>query len=340
MDAESLCTERGLPAGVPVAVLPVARRLRGQAMRALGQQLESDERVETATLLDELLLPLRVEPDWPGPMAPQRVLGGWVQADVTDDDLDTLHQLRELLPDADPETFAATAQQWRLPVLPYRRLAPLGRPAFPSPAEPQAEPQTQVRMEVNGLRVLDLTALWAGPFATALLADNGAEVVKIDPDCRPDGFGERPNLYTALNRNKEIYSLDLRVGHDRSEFVQLVQWADVLISSFSRRVLPNLGFDAEALRRLNPRLRTVAIVGFPSGSPESEWLAYGTGIHAMSGLGLIGEVAQAAPIAYPDPLTGYLAVSAVLSGVSTEVSLSLAGQLVAGEALLQTSNRP
>ena len=300
-------------------------------MHAMGQGLATpadiDDPVDTALVLDELLLPLRLEPDWPGPMAPQRVRGGWVQADVTDDDLDTLDRLRAALPDADPEEFAAAAQQWRLPVLPYRRfdaIAPVNRtPTLPARPDHPVEPER--------LRVLDLTSLWAGPFATALLADHGAEVVKIDPDCRPDGFGERPNLYTALNRNKEIISLDLRYGPDRSQFDDLLLWADVLISSFSRRVLPNLGLGGDDLRQRNPRLRTVAIVGFATGVFESDWLAYGSGIHAVSGLGLAGGVAQATSVAYPDPLTGYLAVGAVLSGVSCEVPLSLSGQLVAAE---------
>ncbi len=332
MDAEA-----PLPPGVPTAVLPVAKRLRRGAMRALGQRDEVDDVIDTAAVLDELLLPLRLESDWPGPMAPQRVLGGWVQADVTDDDLDTLDRLRAVLPDADPEAFAAAAQQWRLPVLPYRRLG-VAVPPGPTRSQPSRSQSSRSEHPLvpDGLRILDLTSLWAGPFATALLADHGADVVKIDPDCRPDGFGERPNLYTALNRNKEILSLDLRFGPDRAEFDDLVRWADVLVSSFSRRVLPNLGLSDAELRELNPRLRTVSIVGFAAGTAESDWLAYGSGIHAVSGLGLTDGAARAASVAYPDPLTAYLTVGAVLSGESTEVPLSLAGQLVAAEASLRS----
>lgn len=335
MDAEPRVQQPGASL-LSAAAVAVGRRLRSGALP--GSIDEADDQ-----LLDELLLPLRVEPDWPGPMAPQRAGNGWVQADLTDTDLDAFDRLRSLHPHDDAEALACHAQEWRLPVLPYRaahdRWKPERRPrSSPEPTPPVEPSVAPAESGVASLRILDLSSLWAGPFATSLLARLGATVVKVDADCRPDGFRDRAHLYARLNNLKEIVDLDLRQPADRQRFERLVCWADVMVTSFSRRVLPNLGYGRPALLALNPALSTVAIVGFPSGSLEAEWLAYGSGIHAVCGLGIDERrgTARAAPVAYPDPLTGYLAVQATRAltraGGLVEVSLAEAGALVADEA--------
>lgn len=279
-----------------------------------------------ATLATELLLPLIVEPDWPGPAAPLPVGNGWVQADLTDEDVDTFDRLRASLTDAGPEELAAAAQEWRLPVLPYRH------PGVDA-GLPEQRPAQRLPGSLDGVRVLDLSSLWAGPLCTHLLQAAGATVTKLDPDCRPDGFRERPQLYRQLNDGKEIIDLDLRQPHDRGTFEALAKKADLLVHSFSRRVMPNLGYDHEQLRAINPALGSVAISAFPLGSPEQDWLAYGSGIHAVTGLGLVSGRAKPAPVAYPDPLTGYAAARAALQVLDTsdhiEVTLAAAGVAVA-----------
>jgi hypothetical protein len=259
----------------------------------------------------DLVLPLAIEPDWPGPADPLAVGDGWVQADITDDDRDTLDRLRATMPNATAEQLATAAQTWRLPVLPYRPLPTNAAPSRPLPSEEF----TGSGMSMAGLKVVDLSSLWAGPLCTQLLADAGAEVTKVDPDCRPDGFRERPHLYAQLNTGKTIVDLDLRRPNDRDAFEDLLRHADLLVDSFSRRVLPNLGYDAAALQRLNPTMARVSIVAFPTGCPEQDWLAYGSGIHAVSGLGLATGRAKASAVAYPDSLTGYAAFHAARSVV-------------------------
>ena len=303
---------------LPAGALDVARSWRPWA-------------VDDATLATELLLPLVVEPDWPGPVEPRPVGDGWVQADLTDEDLDTFDRLRATLPGTGPEELAAAAQEWRLPVLPYRPL-PTGQ-AHPDRPRTANAPRAVNPPSLEAIHVLDLSSLWAGPLSTHLLQTAGATVTKLDPDCRPDGFRERPNLYRQLNDGKKVVSLDLRQPDDRATFEALVRDADLLIHSFSRRVMPNLGYDHEKLRTINPTLTTVAISAFPLGSPEQDWLAYGSGIHAVTGLGLSTGRARPSAVAYPDPLTGYAAASAALRTVGTpthtEVALATAGFAVA-----------
>ncbi len=281
---------------------------------------------DDSTLATELLLPLIVEPDWPGPVDPLPVGDGWVQADLTDDDLDTFDRLRATLHRAGPEELAAAAQEWRLPVLPYRPLQ-VGTGLLVAPSE------RRPFRTLEGVQVVDLSSLWAGPLCSHLLQRAGANVIKVDPECRPDGFRERPRLYHWLNEGKDIIDLDLRRDGDRSTFETLVGQADLLIHSFSRRVMPNLGYGHEQLRSLNPALATVAISAFPSGSPEQDWLAYGSGIHAVTGLGLTTGRAKPAAVAYPDPLTGYAAAAAAIELLDTsdhrEVALVTAGVAVA-----------
>ncbi|MEL7155939.1 MAG: CoA transferase [Actinomycetota bacterium] len=290
-----------------------------------------------------LLAPVVVDPDWPEPTPPFPVGSGAVHADLTDDDHEAFARLRSSLrldagasPVPDAERLAAAAQEWRLPVTPYRRpdadwaaLVARCDQGSTHAAEPSASSGAAPAGDTP--LVVDLTALWAGPLATSLLAELGAEVIKVDSDARPDGLREHPAVYRHLNGAKTIIDLDLRTDHGRGHLDRLLARADLLIDSFSRRVLPNLGYGPDQLAQRFPRLRSVGIVAFPRGCPEAEWVSYGPGVHAISGLGHRPDGrCRPAPIAYPDALAGATAfadAAELLSGRRTDrrVERSLAG---------------
>ena len=271
------------------------------------------------------------------------------------------------------ERLAAEAQVWRLPVTPYRRLADATRalsaapdrltpPSIAAasrvrrdgPMTPDDGAPSQVRMPrgdgaTSRVRkdeparrwrgrdqplVVDLTALWAGPLATALLADLGAEVVKVDPAARPDGLARHRAFHHHLNSAKQVVDLDLRDDSDRRRFEALLDRADLLIDSFSRRVMPNFGYDRPALAARWPRLAALSITAFPASAAEADWIAYGSGVHAAMGLGDRGpgRSFDPAPVAYPDALAGLAAFASAAellargpsAPASAEVSLAAA----------------
>ena len=305
---------------LPAGAAEVALAWRDAASALLGAPASADSEV-----LRHLVLPLLVDPEPPAPTEPVQVNGGWVQADLIADDVELFERLAASLPEAGPEELSAAAQEYRLPVLPYRSEPwPIDSEAMARPGAFEV-PAARFGGSLEGVNVLDLTAMWAGPLATRLLADAGASVTKVDPDCRPDGFRANTPLYEELNSGKDIIDLDLRVASDRQAFERRVAEADVLIESFSRRVMPNLDYSPGELRTLNPALTTISIVGFPLGCAEQDWLAYGTGIHAISGLGLTTDRAEPAPVGYPDPVTAYAVLARTLdvlgSGSHSEIAL-------------------
>jgi hypothetical protein len=312
-----------LPPGV--VDIAVAWQAAGRAL------LGSPEPADRSEAERQLVLPLVIEPNWPEPVPPLETADGWVQADVIEADRETFERLRERLPRAGSEDLSETAQELRLPVLPYRS----GRwPTGPDPLiQLGIDESSHARFEgsLEGVSVIDMTAMWAGPMATKLMVEVGATVTKIDPDCRPDGFRARPGLYSALNGGKKILDLDLTVERDRDHFEGLVADADLLIESFSRRVMPNLGYGSAELRALNPRLATLSVVGFPQDCPEQDWLAFGSGIHAISGHGMSTGTALAAAVGYPDPIAGYAAFARGLQiiGTSGHAEISLIAALMA-----------
>jgi crotonobetainyl-CoA:carnitine CoA-transferase CaiB-like acyl-CoA transferase len=146
-----------------------------------------------------------------------------------------------------------------------------------------------------GLRVLDLTAWQAGPMVTMMLADFGADVVKIEAPQRLDGWRggagltadrayERNPLWNSINRGKLGLSLDLTSAVGRELFLRLVAGADVVVENFTPRVMGNLGLGYDVLRAVNPRLVMAALSGFGQTGPWRDYVAFAFPTEAVSGL--------------------------------------------------------
>src|SRR5205807_17372 len=134
------------------------------------------------------------------------------------------------------------------------RADPRGRSARPAgPA--------QTLSALDGLKILDLTRLLPGPFCTMLLADLGADVIKVE---EPNGGdparhyaplqGDTGSLFLLINRNKRSVTLDLKTDGGRSQLLELVESADVLVESFRPGVMDRLGLGYALLAERNPRL--------------------------------------------------------------------------------------
>jgi CoA:oxalate CoA-transferase len=143
---------------------------------------------------------------------------------------------------------------------------------------------------LHGIRVLDLTRVLAGPFCTALMADLGAEIIKIEP---PQGDDYRhigpfvdghSALFTLTNRGKSSVVLDLKAPEGQALARQIAATCDVVVENFRPGVAAKLGLGAEALRAQNPPLIYCSISGFGQDGPFSDLPAYDIVVQAMSGL--------------------------------------------------------
>jgi crotonobetainyl-CoA:carnitine CoA-transferase CaiB-like acyl-CoA transferase len=146
---------------------------------------------------------------------------------------------------------------------------------------------------LDGLRVLDLTQVMAGPFCTMLLADLGADVIKIenpqtgDQTRRSWGYpvhGEDSRAFLALNRNKRSVCLDLKNPDDLAAFHRLAETADIVVENFRPGVTKRLGVDYETLAAINPRLIYASVSGFGQTGPYADRPGYDLIAQAMSGV--------------------------------------------------------
>jgi CoA:oxalate CoA-transferase len=143
----------------------------------------------------------------------------------------------------------------------------------------------------SGLLVIDLTHVLNGPFATKLVSDLGARVIKVEPpgvgdETRAWGpFSKDQSLYFSfVNRGKESVALNLKDSKDREIFLNMIRRADVLTKNFRPGVMARLGFSYEDLSKINPRLVFVSSTGFGQTGPFASYPAYDTIIQAMSGI--------------------------------------------------------
>lgn len=144
---------------------------------------------------------------------------------------------------------------------------------------------------LEGIKVIDVSRVLAGPYATMLLADMGAEVIKIERPGQGDdsrSFGPFVNgksaYFMSVNRGKKSVVLNLKDPEDRERFKALVKQADVLVENFRPGAMERLGLDYEKLSVLNPRLIYAACSGFGQQGPYRLKPAYDIIIQAMSGL--------------------------------------------------------
>ena len=186
-----------------------------------------------------------------------------------------------------------------------------------------------------GLRVIDLSTVLAGPYATMLLADLGADVVKVEP---PEGDATRgwgppwvgdeaagtrtAAYYLAVNRNKRSVRLDVRQGAGADILRRLLTDADVLVENLRPGSLARLGFDDETLRDLNPDLVHLAISGYGPDGPAAERPGYDFVIQAVGGLMSITGDADAdgghptkVGVAISDIVAGLFATVGILAGL-------------------------
>ncbi len=204
---------------------------------------------------------------------------------------------------------------------------------------------TRVRTFLSGVKVIDLSQYIPGPFASLMLADLGAEVLKFEP---PNGDGMRalgpldsegqPIFYDALNASKSVLRLDLKSDAGRAALLDRIGGADILIEGFRPGVMQRLGLDYETLKLRRPELIYCSISGYGPTGPLAE-VAGHDGIY-LAGSGIMDRNGTEQPAFFDPPvadMSGALfAVIAILaalnsrhaSGVGVHIDLGLADALM------------
>lgn len=192
---------------------------------------------------------------------------------------------------------------------------------------------------LKGIRIVDITTIVLGPYATAILADMGAEVIKIEtltgdmnraigPHAGP-GLGA---VFVNNNRNKRSLAVDLKTGEGKDVLRRLLKTADALVHNMRQDALDRLGFSWEAVHQLNPRLVYCAALGYGSDGPYSGKPAYDDIIQATGGIAGLTQKRDGKPAYHPtvtaDKVGALHTVYAVLAALLHRERTGGQGQLV------------
>ncbi|HYM16731.1 MAG TPA: CoA transferase [Dehalococcoidia bacterium] len=187
-------------------------------------------------------------------------------------------------------------------------------------------------LPLAGLRILDLTMVWAGPAATRLLADAGAEVIKVESARSWDmlrslhflggqtaQWWDKAAYFNHNNRNKYACTLDLQTERGRELALRLAAISDVVFENYRADVLGKLRLDYDDLRRVKDDIILVSMPSHGKSGPEAHHVAYGTNVEQLAGLvsvtGYPGMGPHKSPIAYGDPNAGAMAAAAALAAL-------------------------
>jgi|TARA_Y100000031_G_scaffold157075_1_gene215711 crotonobetainyl-CoA:carnitine CoA-transferase CaiB-like acyl-CoA transferase len=191
----------------------------------------------------------------------------------------------------------------------------------------------EAKLPLSGLRVVDLTWAWAGPFCSMNLAHLGADVIHIESESRPDLYrrgggapeGIEPSLNTngmfnQWNQGKRSVAIDLRTDRGIELVKELVAHADVLVQNFATGVMARLGLGYDVLKEINPSLIMASISGYGQSGPYREYMGYGPSTGPLSGLssatGYAGGGPEETGVAMPDPTAGITAAWSVVSALA------------------------
>jgi len=220
---------------------------------------------------------------------------------------------------------------------------------------------------LSGCRVLDLGIITAGAATSALLADLGAEVIKIESPGYRDPFrawqgndggvdSDLPTFFRYTNRNKTGASIDLKQPAGRDAFFRLVERSDVVVENFRRGVMTRLGIDYPALRAVNESLIFASLSSQGETGPEAAYVSYGTTLEAMAGLAWLTGYADGAPVVtgkdlnYPDQVVAIFAAGMITAawlkhqrtgqGAHLDISQRELTAFLAGESFVSPPERP
>jgi crotonobetainyl-CoA:carnitine CoA-transferase CaiB-like acyl-CoA transferase len=239
--------------------------------------------------------------------------------------------------------YAENPAGFRQPRAPWLMSASAPAPIRPAPirgeadgeslwqARESATPAATADLPLAGVRIVDLTAFWAGPAATHSLAAFGADVIKIEAIQRPDGIrysgGMRTDVddwweygwvFHAMNTNKRSVTLDLESEDGVGLFKQLVSQADAVIENFSPRVMDQFGLGSEALLDLKPDLVVVRMPAFGLTGPWRDRVGFAPTMEQIAGLAWVTGLPEGPPVpprGACDPLAGTHAAFASLAAL-------------------------
>ncbi|WFR74460.1 CoA transferase [Prescottella defluvii] len=194
--------------------------------------------------------------------------------------------------------------------------------------------EDSTRLPLDGIRVLDLTWVLAGPYCTRILADHGADVVKVESLGRPDPTRFAPFMHLSrgphddpdtsgyfndVNRNKRSITLDTRSPAGLEVLADLIAQSDVVVENFSSTVMEKMGFGYERLRELRPDIVYVSMSGMGHTGPRSGWVSYADIVSAATGLtaltGWSADEVVGVIYGHGDIVAGLQAATAVLAAL-------------------------
>ena len=197
-------------------------------------------------------------------------------------------------------------------------------PASPQPATPRGaglhqpgpSPHPATLSPLEGVRIIDFTWVVAGPVATRILADHGAEVIKIERRDALDFGSRRGGLTGNLNRGKQSMVINMNAPGARPLVQRLVATADVVVDNFSARVMRNWDLGYEQLQRIKPDIIALNMSGFGQTGPQRDYVSYGPTLQALSGYSLLMRDCGGEPagwgFSYSDMAAGYSGALAIL----------------------------